>query len=263
MAFDDAVSILADEPGSTGVLTDFDGTLAPVVTRPEDARPLPGTRRLLGALARRFGVVAVVSGRPMAFLEEQLGDVAGIHLAGHYGLERRMPDGSQRIDERAAATVDLVATLVSEASGAAPAGLRVEDKYLSFALHWRGAAGDTEDQASRWARAFAQHAVRNGKGGLEAVAAKRVVEVRPAVGGGKGDVVRDLCAPMRRACYAGDDAGDVAAFDGLDDLVASRAIGALRVAVASDEVPQSLLERADLVVDGPEGLAGLFRRLVA
>ena len=263
MALAEAIGTLAEEPSSTAVLTDFDGTLAPVVLRPEDARPLPGSGALLGALARRFAVVGVVSGRPLAFLEEHLGAVAGIHLAGHYGLERRLPDGSHSLDERAAATVDLVGALVSEAAGSAPSGVRVEDKRLSLALHWRGAAGETEATASRWARSFADQAIRRGDGRLEAVAGKRTVEVRPAVGAGKGDVVRDLCSRLRRACYAGDDAGDVAAFDGLDGLVASQAIGALRVAVTSDEVPEPLLERADLVVDGPEGLADFFRRLVA
>jgi trehalose 6-phosphate phosphatase len=59
------------------VFVDFDGTLAPIVDIPEEARPLPGAAAVLGRLADRYARVAVISGRPVAFLVEHLGSLAG------------------------------------------------------------------------------------------------------------------------------------------------------------------------------------------
>ena len=63
---------------------------------------------------------------------------------------------------------------------------------------------------------------------------------------------------------AGDDHGDLAAFDALDELIALGEIDdAVRVGVHSDEAPPELLAaRADIVVDGPEALVGLLDDLV-
>src|SRR5258706_6970204 len=68
-----------------GILTDFDGTLSPIVELPEAARPLDGVSELLGQLAQRYAVVAVLSGRPVAFLQEWL--PPSVVLSGLYGLE--------------------------------------------------------------------------------------------------------------------------------------------------------------------------------
>src|SRR5579859_4469297 len=85
-----------DRPERSGVLVDFDGTLSAIVDRPELARPLPGAREALGALAARYGLVAVVSGRPVAFLVEHLA-VPGVRLSGLYGLEA-WHDGEVAVD---------------------------------------------------------------------------------------------------------------------------------------------------------------------
>ena len=75
-------------PGSAGVLTDFDGTLAPIVDDPEAARPLDGVAPVLARLGLRYRVVAVVSGRPVAYLLDRLGSPKGVTLVGLYGLEK-------------------------------------------------------------------------------------------------------------------------------------------------------------------------------
>jgi trehalose 6-phosphate phosphatase len=85
--------LVADPPRSA-IVTDFDGTLSPIVDDPGRARPLDGAADLLGRLARRFAIVAVVSGRPVSFLAEQLaGAVAPVRLVGLYGLEWSGSDG--------------------------------------------------------------------------------------------------------------------------------------------------------------------------
>ena len=55
---------LTERPERAALFCDFDGTLAPIVADPADARPLPGATDVLGVLAGRYRLVAVVSGRP-------------------------------------------------------------------------------------------------------------------------------------------------------------------------------------------------------
>ena len=90
MAGGDVVGALLREPGAALVAVDFDGTLAPIVARPEDARPASGAIEVLAALAARLGVVAIVSGRPAAEVVELAGlpDNSPVRVLGHYGMQR-------------------------------------------------------------------------------------------------------------------------------------------------------------------------------
>ena len=85
-----------------------------------------------------------------------------------------------------------------------------------------------------------------------------VLEIRPPVAADKGTAVRALVtrAGVSRALYAGDDATDVDAFRGLDELELG-----VRVAVDSGEAPPDLVAAADLVVDGTDGVLALLRAL--
>src|SRR5688500_20267631 len=83
---DDPLRMLSDEPGRAAVLLDVDGTLAPIVERPEDARVPDETRPEVARLAGRYALVACVSGRPRAEVERMLG-VDGVAIVGEHGLE--------------------------------------------------------------------------------------------------------------------------------------------------------------------------------
>ena len=99
------LSPLLVDPAATALITDFDGTLSPIVEDPAAARPLDGVADLLVRLSRRFGVVAVVSGRPAAFLAEHLSAVDDgarqLRLVGLYGLEEIGPDGAVHLADGA------------------------------------------------------------------------------------------------------------------------------------------------------------------
>ena len=75
---DDLAARLARTPGRTALFTDFDGTLAPIVTDPATARPAPGAIEALARLAGRYRRVAVVSGRPLEFLDPVVPDAVDI-----------------------------------------------------------------------------------------------------------------------------------------------------------------------------------------
>jgi trehalose 6-phosphate phosphatase len=249
---DDLFAPLVDQPDRSAVLLDFDGTLSPIVDVPADARPLEGAVEVLAALARRFAVVAVVSGRPVDFLQPLL--PPDVVISGLYGLE--VVRGGERVDHAGAggwrAAVDEVARR-SAASG--PRGVVVEPKGVSLTLHYREHP-EIAAEVAEWAAAEAA------RSGLVARSARMSMELHPPVASDKGSAVEDLARGTRAVCFVGDDRGDLAAFDALDRLE-ERGAYAVRVVVNSDEVPGVLVERADLVVDGPVAVLGLLRTLVA
>ena len=237
---------------------DFDGTLAPIVDDPEAAAPLPGVPALLERLAARFAAVAVVSGRPAGWLARRVG-ARGVGYLGLYGMET-VRDGEVSVAPEAEAARPAVrAALAALAADPAvrAAGAYVEDKGLAVAVHLRRVA-----DPARWAAPVeaAARAVAD-RHGLRVQPGKLVVELRPAVDADKGDAVRRVVAAARArlVVVAGDDRGDLAAFAAVEALAAGGVDG-LRVAVASPEAPPELLDRADLAVDGPEGMAALLAR---
>jgi trehalose 6-phosphate phosphatase len=247
------LAVLADDPARSAVIVDFDGTLAPIVTNPPAATPLPEAAATLSRLARRFGRVAVVSGRPVEFLRERL-PVDGLMLLGQYGVERF--DGTRVTTAPAAAGwTDAVRRAADDAERRVP-GLFVERKgAVAVALHWRQRP-DLEADATDLGRGLATIY------GLRLEPGRQALELRPPLDVDKGTAVEELAAGASAALFIGDDRGDVAAFDALTRLVdEGRLTHAVRVAVRSSETPAALLERADLAVDGPEGALDLLNHL--
>jgi trehalose 6-phosphate phosphatase len=250
----DAVRALLAEPARTALVMDFDGTLAEIVPHPDDAVARPEVAPLLHALVARFGLVGIVSGRPVDFLRARV-PVPGLELVGQYGLERSV-DGRIEADPRAEPFVAAVAAAADRADAELP-GVFVERKgRLAVTLHWR-TGQDLAEAGRAWAdRVAAEH-------GLTVYPTRMAVELRPPVGIDKGDALRSLVRDARTAMFAGDDHGDLAAFDALAQLRRDGALdAAVRVAVRSPEEPAELLARADVAVDGPAGVVGLLRALV-
>lgn len=248
---DDPLAAFRDDPPAAGIFTDFDGTLSPIVDDPATAEPLPGVPELLGRLAGQYGMVAVVSGRPVAFLADRV--PPSVLLAGLYGLEVQV-DGELVLSPDAERWREVVDAARAQSEAAAPPGVLVESKGLSLTLHYRSDPG-LESTVVALAEDVAADT------GLVVHAARRSVELRAAVDVDKGTVVREHAAGLRAACYLGDDIGDLAAFAALDDL-AGQGIRTVRVAVRSDESPAELLRAADVTVDGPDGAAALLRTLL-
>ena len=249
------LAALREHPGSALVAVDYDGTLAPVVARPEDAVPAPGAVDALSLLAARVRRVAIVTGRP-ADVVVRLGGleaVDGLVVLGQYGAQRW--SGGQltsppELPGVALARAELPALLEVE-------GARLEDKGLSLVVHTR-TAPDPAGALGRLQEPVADVAAR---AGLEPHPGRLVIELRPP-GHDKRGALLSLCDPVPSAVlFAGDDRGDLPAYDAVDELRAGGVPGLL-VCSASDEGPPELRERADLVVDGPVGvvevLAGLL-----
>jgi len=254
VTLDPALQPLADRPDQAAVLLDFDGSLSGIVDDPAAATVLPEARAALSALVGRVGLLAVVSGRPVDVLTEALA-LEGIELVGQYGLERRV-DGRTIVDERVAPYVDAVAAAADEAERELP-DLLVERKAgVAVTVHWRTAPERDADATARVEDLARRH-------GLVTYPTRMARELRPPVPVDKGTAVEALLAPgFFAACFAGDDRGDLPAFDALDrSEEAGQLTHAVRIAVASGESPPELVERSDIVVDGPPALAALLAEL--
>jgi trehalose 6-phosphate phosphatase len=236
----------------SGVLFDFDGTLSPIVDDPEAARPLDGAVALLDQLQRRYGLVGVLSGRPVAFLRPLLPE--GLVLSGLYGLEV-VRDGVYVDHPNAGAWREVIEDVVRCSGALGPAGMRVESKGLSLTLHYR-TRPDLADEVRGWAAAQAA------RSGLVARPARMSVELHPPIQIDKGTALEALAGDLEALAYVGDDVGDLPAFDALDRL-ATHDVRTLRVAVASDESPADLVARADVVLDGTPAVLDLLRALLA
>ena len=237
---DDLLARLAASPAEAGLFLDFDGVLAPIVERPEDAAAPPETRTELERLVGRYAVVAVVSGRESEDVRARVG-VEGVVCVGSHGLE---------LEPQAERWRRTIAAFVADAPW--PEG-EIEVKGLAVAFHFRGWAD--ERAAVRELDAIAESAREQG---LVARYGRKVLEVLPLVGSHKGTAVRHLIEEhgLRRALAAGDDTTDIDSFAALDGLDV-----AVRVAVTSPEAPSALLRAADIVVESTAQFLELLRRL--
>jgi trehalose 6-phosphate phosphatase len=231
------VTLLATRPEAAGVLLDVDGTLAPIVDRPEDAAVPEGTRALLRDLQRRYGLVACISGRT----EEDARHVVGVDELVYVG------EHGMGLAPRANEWADELDRLVADS------GWEPERKEYSAAFHYRTA--EDEEAAVASLRKVEHRALELG---LRARWGRKVLEILPPVSANKGTAVRTLLAErgLRRALYAGDDSTDLEAFRGMDGLEL-----AVRIAVVSTEGPSELGQAADLVLGGTDALVALLRQL--
>lgn len=231
---------LSSAPGRSGLFLDFDGVLAPIVARPEDAVTPPETRAELGRLAGRYALVSVVSGRPHDDVKARLG-VDGVVIVGSHGLELS-PDAEQWRSR--------IRAFARAASWPAE---HVELKGLSVAFHFRDAADEQAAVAE-----LEELAVRAIDEGLIARFGRKVLEVLPPVGANKGTAVRSLLtdAGLTRALVAGDDTTDLDSFRAVEGLEC-----AVRVAVLSEESPALLRDYAEIVVESTAEFLELLRKL--
>ena len=229
---------LADEPQLAGLFLDFDGVLAPIVERPDDAYPPPETREELERLVARYALVAVVSGRAGDDVRRRVG-VDGVVIAGSHGLE---------LDPEADRWRDAI-----EAFAASAGWPDTERKGLTVSFHYRTAADEPAAVV-----ALEELAARARADDLIARFGRKVLEVLPPIEANKGTAVRQLLADagLRRALVAGDDTTDLDAFHALDGLEL-----AVRVAVAADESPAELRAAADVVVGSTEEFLALLKTL--
>ena len=244
----DAWRFTVDHAAHAAFFFDFDGVLSPISDNPEASQPVPEVLDVLDRLSTAVARVAIVSARPVSFLQTRFARLAHVDLYGLYGLEVRH-EGVTTTEPAALPWVPTMAELAERATAELPPEILVEDKRLSVALHYRTApawAATVEE----WADEQAQRL------GLRLQGGRMVAELKPPVDQDKGMVITENVRSAGCAWYFGDDLGDIKAFDALHarEAVAPGFLGVC-VAVANPETGAEVAGAADLTLDSPHAVA--------
>lgn len=251
-----AEAALAASPA--GLVTDLDGTLAPIVPIPSEARPVQGTAQALVVLAGRLAVVAVITGRAAMDARRILGEAGNAVLViGNHGLEWLVP-GSD-VPDVAEGLRPLRSALGSLLERVRPLpGVDIEDKGLSATIHYRQAPAPDVTRV-RLLTALGDP----GGTAFELREGRRSIELRPVGRGDKGTALRAIVRRfgLRGLLVAGDDATDIDMFAAAREL-RSEGVGSVVIGVSGGrEVPAAVAETADVVLPDPESFVRLLARL--
>ena len=261
--FAEALAPLRADPQRAAILFDIDGTLSPIVDNAADAHVPEMTRQLLIEVSRRYRFVACVSGR-QASQARAMVSIGTISYLGSHGAELLRSGWTEaQLDPQVQEWVRRINEFTREADSAdlRRGRVRIEDKGPIVAFHWRGAPD--EQQARTLVDGLATKAQ---SAGLHTHWGRKVLEVRPPVTIDKGVGIRSFLdgTGVTAAMYAGDDVTDLDAFRTLEELAQEGVLAhAVKVGVSSDEGPSEIIDQADVVVEGTDGVKELLAALLA
>lgn len=244
-----AWQVLQERPAA--LITDIDGTISRIAPTPEEAFVGEPARTALRSLLPHLDLVAVVTGRESSVAQSMVA-VEGLEYVGNYALDNTT---AQLISPEAIhGARDAVASLLAPWPC-----VRLEDKDVSFALHYR----ECEDRPAARRELLALASPIAQRSGAKIVEGKQVVEIVPAALPDKGTAVKRLLEQHNIAgiVYFGDDLGDVAVFKELARLRATSGLSALSIAVVDAETDISVLENADTTLDGVDAVEEVMTAL--
>jgi trehalose 6-phosphate phosphatase len=249
-------------PSETLIATDLDGTLAPIVEDPEQAYADPNAVAALGRLGEHVGAVAVITGRPVrsAVRLGRFRGVAGLQsmiILGQYGMERWNAADDEYLIPPDPPQIRAVAEelpRILDVLGMPEA--RIEEKGRAIAVHTRS----LPDPKAAFAELEGPLNDLAARHRLVLAPGKNVWEIR-APGMDKRTALRAIVdeTGAHQVVYAGDDLGDVPAFRAVRELALVGVAGLLVCSASIEE--DALTELADVIVDGPPGLAAWLNEL--
>jgi trehalose 6-phosphate phosphatase len=245
------------DPGSSAILTDIDGTLAPIVPTPDMSEVPAELKELLRRLSEEYLLIAGISGRKTEDALKLVG-LEDIVYFGNHGFEI-LRDGEVEVIPEALPYLERVQELEQRArEELEPLGSFVEEKGITASIHYRNVSEEIGERCVAFVKTEGERL------GLRITVGRGVVEARPPIHADKGTAVQRLVEEYRprRAMFLGDDTTDLDAFRELERLrEEGRLEEILRVGVTSDEGPPEIETEADIVVDGVEGIGEVLRIL--
>ncbi len=240
-----------------GVITDIDGTIAPIAATPGAARVDEGARHALMRLIPRLTLVAALTGRRA---EDGAGVVGipALPVVGNHGMET-LAGGALAADADAAPYAPHVHRVIEELRVAPlPPGTILEDKGPTASVHYRLAPNQRDARAALFALLEPLAAAE----GLWLTEGRALIEIRPPVPINKGSALRRLCAAyaLDSVVMFGDDLTDVDAFDALRGLRAAGEVAGLSIGVVAPDgtAPPEVLASVDAIATGVTGIAALL-----
>lgn len=239
---------------AAAIFLDLDGTLAPIMPRPDEVVVLPAISRLVRQLAYRYLAVTIVSGRPATEARRITGNPELIYI-GNHGFETMLPGHAVVVCDEAQPHIPAIRELLEfsrSRDDMTEAGVLIEDKSATISLHYRRAA-DPEA-----ARRYIEKKIlpKAEKLGLAASYGRMVIEIKPPVNVSKGVAVGALLDRLdcRTAVYIGDDTTDIDALKELRRRRRRKNTTMVGIGVISEEIPRDLPKYADLLVERVSGV---------
>jgi trehalose 6-phosphate phosphatase len=247
-----------EAPGSAAILTDIDGTLAPIVPTPDMSEVSAELKDLLRRLSERYLLVAGISGRKTEDAFDLVG-LADVVYFGNHGFEI-LREGEVEVVPEALPYLEKVEELEKRSrEELEPLGAFVEEKGITASVHYRNAPPEVGERSIEFVKREGERL------GLRITVGRGVVEARPPVRADKGTAVRALVEEYKpeMAMFIGDDTTDLDAFRELAKLREEGTLKEiLRVGVASEEGPPEITTEADIVVDGVDDVGEVLRALL-
>jgi trehalose 6-phosphate phosphatase len=248
----------SEAPDSAAILTDIDGTLAPIVPTPDMSEVPAELREHLRRLSERYLLVAGISGRKTEDAFDLVG-LADVVYFGNHGFEI-LRGGEVEVVPEALRYLEKVEELEKRSrEELEPLGAFVEEKGITASIHYRNAPPEVGERSVEFVRREGERL------GLRITVGRGVVEARPPIRADKGTAVRTLVEEYspERGMFIGDDTTDLDAFRELQKLREEGTLKEiLRVGVASEEGPPEITSEADIVVDGVDGVDEVLRALL-
>jgi trehalose 6-phosphate phosphatase len=248
----------SEAPDTVAILTDIDGTLAPIVPTPDMSEVPAEIKEQLRRLSEKYLLVAGVSGRKTEDALDLVG-LADVVYFGNHGFEI-LREGEVEVVAEALPYLEKVEELERRAhEELGPLGAFVEDKGITASVHYRNAPPEVGERSVEFVKREGERL------GLRITVGRGVVEARPPIRADKGTAVRTLVEEYEpeRAMFIGDDTTDLDAFRELEKLREEDALKEiLRVGVASEEGPPEITSEADIVVEGVEGVGEVLQALL-
>lgn len=239
-----------------GILSDIDGTVAPIVPNPEDARITERARAAITALTECGVRVAFVTGRALEKARDMVG-LSKLYFAANHGLNLYV-NGVTETPESVRPYVAWAGEVLQELAAADLPGVTVEDKGPVIAFHYRKAESEPLAVAAIHAAIKSSPAAR----AFRVQEGRKVIELRPPLSIDKGTAIDRLARLMGAAAVIclGDDATDLDMFLGVERLK-SKGIPAASIAAWSPETPPVVLEKTDYMVRGVDGVEWLLEEI--
>ncbi len=252
---------LITDAAGTAIFLDLDGTLAPIMPRPDDVSVPAEISRLIRNLAHQYLAVTVVSGRPATAVKRIVGN-SELAYIGNHGFETMLPGHAAVVCDDAQPYIPKIRELIEycrKDEEMAEMGVWLEDKTATMTFHYRRSTNPEQSMAFIRKKLFPMIE----KLGLAVSEGRMVFEVRPPVPVNKGSAVGGLLDRLvcKRAIYIGDDTTDVDALKELRKRRRRTDHVMVGVGVISDEMPAELPRHADLLVERTSGVEQVLQLL--
>ena len=242
-----------------GLVTDFDGTLSPIVEEPELAQIKPDFLPLLSELHHKISLVGVLSGRRAFDVQQRIG-LPGLVYIGNHGIEQII-EGELILPEEAKPFEEVISAAKEEIHTRLLPGMMLEDKFITLSIHYRN-ADQLERVEARFLPFIESLALQLN---LELNKGRKVYELRPPIKVSKGTAFRQLVLDfnVQSAVYLGDDTTDAAAFRVAQSLREEGVCRSFGIGVHSKNTPTDVLSSEDYYVEGVDGVIDFLTFLVS